>query len=148
MSPKRNAPTGRNARAAVRAKETVLSHFPKVCPIPVRLKTTRKKSKPSSVQPARPLTNDASHDSCDDTTGYDFVSGAIDFIQISVDRSTVYPGASRSYQTLRTCLTASPAPLRLASFISEYFRDRSTPSEPARNAASTASRTPSGEHLL
>src|ERR1700761_7405918 len=77
MSPKRNAPTGRNARVAVKARETVLSDFPKVCPIAVRLKTTRKKSNPSSVQPARPLTNDASHDSCDDTTGYDFVSGVI-----------------------------------------------------------------------
>src|ERR1700761_8047386 len=79
MSPKRNAPTGRNARVAVKARETVLSDFPKVCPIAVRLKTTRKKSNPSSVQPARPLANDASHDSCDDTTGYDFVSGVIHF---------------------------------------------------------------------
>jgi hypothetical protein len=30
---------------------------------------------------------------------------------------------------------AAPAPLRLASRISEYLRDRSTPGAPARNAA-------------
>ena len=43
---------------------------------------------------------------------------------------------------------ASPAPLRLASRISEYFRDRSTPGAPARKAARTASFTLCGVHLL
>src|ERR1051326_1490338 len=43
---------------------------------------------------------------------------------------------------------ASPAPLRLASRISEYLRDRRTPGAPARNAASTASFTLCGVHLL
>ena len=43
---------------------------------------------------------------------------------------------------------ASPAPLRLASRISEYLRDRSTPGAPARNAARTASFTLCGVDLL
>src|ERR1043166_3972335 len=43
---------------------------------------------------------------------------------------------------------ASPAPLRLASLISEYLRERSTPGAPARNAASTAALTLCGVHLL
>src|ERR1035437_11170523 len=43
---------------------------------------------------------------------------------------------------------ASPAPLRLASRISEYFRDRSTPGAPARRAARTAAFTLCGVHLL
>src|ERR1019366_3985422 len=43
---------------------------------------------------------------------------------------------------------AWPAPARLANFISEYFRERTTPGTPARNAASTASRVPPGVHIL
>ena len=46
------------------------------------------------------------------------------------------------------CRTAAPAPRRFASFISEYLRDNSTPSAPARRAARTASRVPSGVDLL
>ncbi len=43
---------------------------------------------------------------------------------------------------------ASPAPLRLARRISEYLRERITPGAPARKAASTASFTLCGVHLL
>src|SRR5580765_8334166 len=43
---------------------------------------------------------------------------------------------------------ASPAPLRLARRISEYFRDRRTPGAPARKAARTASLTLCGVDLL
>ena len=43
---------------------------------------------------------------------------------------------------------AAPAPRRLASFISEYFRESRTPSAPARKAAITASRVLSGVDLL
>ena len=43
---------------------------------------------------------------------------------------------------------ASPAPLRLARRISEYFRDRRTPGAPARKAARTASFTLCGVDLL
>ena len=43
---------------------------------------------------------------------------------------------------------AEPAPCRSASFISEYLRERITPSAPPRNAANTASLVPSGVHLL
>ena len=43
---------------------------------------------------------------------------------------------------------ASPAPLRLASRISEYLRDRITSGAPARRAARTASLTLCDVHLL
>src|ERR1700751_3188358 len=43
---------------------------------------------------------------------------------------------------------ASPAPLKSASRISEYLRDRITPGAPARNAAETACFTLWGVHLL
>src|ERR1700722_2149103 len=47
-----------------------------------------------------------------------------------------------------TSRIADPAPLKSASFISEYLREAMTPSAPPRNAANTASRVPSGVHLL
>ena len=40
------------------------------------------------------------------------------------------------------------APFRSVSFISEYLRERMMPSALPWKAARTASRTPSGEHLL
>src|SRR5579872_6369105 len=43
---------------------------------------------------------------------------------------------------------ASPAPLRLASRISEYLRDRINPGAPPRRAARTACFTLCGVHLL
>lgn len=44
--------------------------------------------------------------------------------------------------------TALPAPLRFASIISEYLRERITPSTLALNAAVTTSSVPFGVHLL
>ena len=43
---------------------------------------------------------------------------------------------------------ASPAPAKLASFISEYFRESTIPGTPVLKAASTASRVPPGVHEL
>src|SRR6185312_9392481 len=44
--------------------------------------------------------------------------------------------------------TAAPTPFRSVSFISEYLREMITPSAPPWNAATTASSTPDGVHLL
>src|SRR5215471_4592994 len=55
---------------------------------------------------------------------------------------------SPMYQPSPAALSAAPAPRRFASFISEYLRESSTPSAPARSAAATASRVPVGDDLL
>src|SRR5438270_829085 len=49
------------------------------------------------------------------------------------------------YKARPSSFRASPAPRRLASFISEYLRESITPSAPPWNAASTACLVPSGE---
>src|SRR3989442_12604696 len=59
MSPNTNAPTGRKARVSVSEKAMSASERPKSLAIAVRVMTTRKKSKASSVQPRKPATTAA-----------------------------------------------------------------------------------------
>ena len=66
----------------------------------------------------------------------------------TVSSSLVRRESSVGLAVQPNCFVASPAPLKLASFISEYFRERITPSAPPRKAASTASLVPCGVHLL
>ena len=55
---------------------------------------------------------------------------------------TIARAAAEAVTPAPNALIPAPAPRRFASFISEYFRDSSTPSDPARSAASTASFVP------
>src|SRR5579863_9944220 len=68
-----------------------------------------------------------------------------------ISRAAVTSGAATTggggNQPRPSSRTASPAPRRLGSRISEYFRERRTPSLPALNAASTASFVPCGVDL-